>query len=90
MNQAYVAAKSLMMMIGYAVLDLALHLLLCCFTVNELFHFLFLPNHVLYRWLNCMTHNSQPSTRCDYVLQRMLTMAGQMNVMQQLQLIAYD
>ena len=43
MNQAYFAAKSLMMMIGYAVLDLALHLLLCCFTVNELFHFLFLP-----------------------------------------------
>ena len=29
MNQAYVAAKSLMVMIGYAVLDLALHLLLC-------------------------------------------------------------
>jgi len=49
MNQAYVAAKSLMIMIGYAVLDLALHLLLCCFTVNELFHLLFLPNHVLYQ-----------------------------------------
>jgi len=50
MNQAYVAAKSLMMMIGYVVLDLALHLLICCFTViNELFHFLFLPNHVLYQ-----------------------------------------
>ena len=47
MNQAYFAAKSLMMMIGYAVLDLALHLLLCCFTANELFHFLFLSNHVL-------------------------------------------
>jgi len=39
MNQAFVAAKSLTMMIGYAVLDLALHLLLCCFPVNELFHF---------------------------------------------------
>jgi len=51
MNQAYVAVKSLMMMISYAVLDLALHLLLCCFTVNELFHFLFLPNHVLYQWI---------------------------------------
>jgi len=48
MNQAYVAAKSLMMMIGYAVLDLALHLLLYCFTVNELFHFLFLPNHFFF------------------------------------------
>ena len=30
------------MMIGYAVLDLALHLLLCCFAVNELFHFFLL------------------------------------------------
>ena len=51
MNQAYVAAKSLMMMIGYhAVLDLALHRLLCCFTVNELCHFLFLPNHVFYHY----------------------------------------
>jgi len=49
MNQAHVAAKSLMMMIGYAVLDLALQLLLCCFTVNELFHFLLFPSHVLYQ-----------------------------------------